>query len=65
MNEHVKTVCKIGQGHDCCRYLVMGMQGFECAKHSAMASHLDMRVAQESITARGNNCEGKDTSELN
>jgi len=65
MNTVIKDVCKIGQGHNCCRYLVMGAQGFECVKHSAMASLLDQRVQQETITARGNNCEGKTIAELN
>ncbi len=29
---HVKDVCKIGQGNLCCRYLVVGKDGFECVK---------------------------------
>lgn len=32
MNPHIKNVCKIGQGHACCRYLLMGPKGWECAK---------------------------------
>jgi len=65
MNEVVKDVCKIGQGHMCCRYLVMGTRGFECVKHSAMATLLDNRVETETITARGDNCDGKTIAELN
>ena len=65
LSEHVKNVCKIGQGHDCCRYLVMGREGFECAKGTSLQPHLDTRVMTETITARGDNCEGKTIKELN
>ena len=58
-NKMVTDTCKIGQGHDCCRYLVVGRRGFECAKHSiCAAATLDFRVEMETITARGDNCEG-------
>lgn len=65
MNDIIKDICKIGQGHQCCRYLVMGTQGFECAKHSELAKLLDQRVETQTITARGDNCEGKTIEELN
>lgn len=65
MNDQVKNVCKIGQGHDCCRYLMMGGLGFECAKGTATAAILDIRVLSESMTARGDNCDGKYNAELN
>jgi hypothetical protein len=57
---YIKDTCKIGQGHDCCRYLIMGSKGFECAKVTILKAHLDERVRQESIVARGDNCEGKE-----
>jgi hypothetical protein len=65
MNEHIKDVCKIGQGHNCCRYLMMGAGGFECAKHGTLQALLDSRVEMETIVARGDNCEGKTIAELN
>jgi len=65
MNEHVKNVCKIGQGNECCRYLVIGGSGFECVKNTEMKKYLDSRVAMETIVARGDNCDGKETQELN
>jgi hypothetical protein len=43
----------------------MGAQGFECAKNTPLADYLDIRVATEAITARGDNCEGKSVAELN
>lgn len=64
LSEHVKNVCKIGQGNDCCRYLILGTEGFECAKHTELAILLNSRVMAGTIVARGNNCEGKTAKEL-
>lgn len=36
--DYVKNTCKIGQGSDCCRYLVMG-RGLECANHGNMKKY--------------------------
>ncbi len=55
----IKEVCKIGQGKDCCRYLTMGPNGFECAKlNLGLMLTIDARV--ESMNAKGDNCEGKE-----
>jgi hypothetical protein len=62
---HIKDVCKIGQGHDCCRYLTMGPGGWDCEKHSMLKLVLDHRVITETIVARGDNCEGKTGEFLN
>ncbi len=63
MSEHVGKVCRIGQGHECCRYLMMGTKGFECAKVAEIGvkALLDQRVAEETMTARGDNCDGKES----
>lgn len=58
-DEHAKDVCKIGAGNACCRYLTMGMNGWSCEKLSSMAGYLDKRVAANTITAQGDNCEGR------
>lgn len=64
LTSHVKDVCKIGQGHDCCRYLVMGTKGFECAKLQLSLRHtIDGRVHK--MSAQADNCEGKDQETLN
>lgn len=65
MNNQIKNICKIGQIHDCCRYLVMGTKGFECMKNTSMSTLLDKRVETETIVARGDNCEGKNILEFN
>ena len=59
--EWAKTVCKVGGGHECCRYLTMAPDGWSCAKHTGLAALLDKRVAEQSITARGDNCLGRGT----
>lgn len=54
-----RMVCKIGQGHDCCRYLVMVPNGWSCAKHTELRAYLDQRVATKNMVARGDNCIGR------
>lgn len=69
--DYVDNTCKIGQGHNCCRYLLMGTGGFECGKLSdepvrSMAgdsalSHkelMDKRVEKKTCVASGDNCDG-------
>ena len=63
-NKIVTNTCKIGQGHDCCRYLMAGRDGFECAKQTVgMKVALDLRVDLCTIIARGDNCDGYSTIE--
>lgn len=54
--EYIKDVCKFGQGHDCCRYLTCGPNGFECEKLGALKGVIDSRV--QYMTAQADNCEG-------
>ena len=54
--EHVRAICKIGQGAECCRFLVTFELGFECAKYSDLHDTIQSRVA--SMTAKGDNCDG-------
>ena len=66
LNEHVKNVCKIGQGNICCRYLVVGPKGLECMKNIVeMKEHLDEKVEAKLMVARGDGCNGKTIEELN
>jgi hypothetical protein len=59
MKEYLNEVCKIGQGHACCRYIVAGADGITCAKLTYLKDTIDARVAAETFTARGDNCEGQ------
>lgn len=58
--EYVKNICKVGQGRDCCRYLTMHPDGWSCEKNGTLRKYLDHRVNAEAMTARGDNCQGKD-----
>lgn len=31
-DNHVRAICRIGQGHACCRYLTIGADGWDCVK---------------------------------
>ena len=39
-DEDAKNICKIGQGADCCIWLVMGTEGFECLYYKKHAMSL-------------------------
>lgn len=52
-------VCKVGQGHETCRYLAISPDGWSCEKHTDLKAYLDRRVAEKTITARGDNCPGR------
>ena len=55
-NETLKNVCKIGQGANCCRYILCGQNGFECGKLTKLKESIDKRV--NIMTAKGDNCKG-------
>lgn len=61
-DDHLKAVCRIGQGADCCRYIVRELFDagpYECAKHDqTLKEQIDRRHAAGSMIARGDNCEG-------
>ena len=60
MNEHIKTVCKIGHGKGYCKYLVIGGNGFECMKSTLEGKDtIDRAWETTPHTAHSDNCEGK------
>jgi len=57
--DHLKTVCKMGHGADCCRFIVADGGGIQCAKHEpVLVEQINRRIAADAFTARGDNCEG-------
>ena len=58
--KYLKEVCKIGQGAECCRYLIAGHKGLECAKLTDLKKTIDLRVEAKMFTAIADNCEGKE-----
>jgi len=58
-DDHLKAVCKMGEGAACCRFVVAGAEGIECAKHQEeIAAEINRRVAAGAFTAQGDNCPG-------
>ena len=55
-DQHRESVCKIGQGPACCRYVTMGADGWGCAKNTSMRPAIDARAEQ--MNAKGDNCGG-------
>ena len=55
---HLNQVCKIGQGNECCRYIIAGSQGIGCAKHTELNKVIDAKVNAGEMTAQGDNCAG-------
>lgn len=65
MNDVLKDICKIGQGAACCKYLLAGENGFECAKTNGWKDIVDNNWKTVKHTAQGDNCEGKNSLVLN
>lgn len=59
--DYAKTVCKIGQGAECCRYITMAPTGWSCEKHGSLKAYIDFRVLRDAMVSKGDNCEGKDS----
>lgn len=56
---HINDVCKIGQGANCCKYLLAGGDGFMCGKLTEWKEIVDKNWATTPHVAQGDNCEGK------
>lgn len=63
ITEYIQNICKIGQAELCCKYLIMGSKGFECAKKTSMKEVVDDNWANNEHVAQGDNCEGLETFE--
>ena len=60
--EHIKKVCKPGQGGSTCRYLAASADGFSCAKVEAslsVARYVDDQVYRGEMNAKAINCGGR------
>lgn len=58
--EWLDSVCQIGKGARCCRYLMVSGRGWECAKEQDgnFKEMIDKRVEAGTFTAQGDNCDG-------
>jgi hypothetical protein len=52
--DEAKSICRIGQGAQCCAFLVMSPTGFECIRMSYPSnSTIFNRLAQGTMNAKG------------
>src|SRR5262245_26451117 len=59
--QHVLDVCKIGQGHETCRYVTMYKTGWKCGKvDPKVRALLDEPTRRARFIAQGDNCDGVD-----
>jgi hypothetical protein len=59
---HIDTVCKLGQGPECCSYLIVGKDGFQCAKDNPIfRGIIKSRREEGTIGAMGDGCDGWST----
>ncbi len=56
--EHLKNVCRLGQGKATCSFLAMGGAGFECQKGTSIEKVIRERLAASTMGAKGDNCSG-------
>lgn len=56
---YTETVCKIGRGAECCRYLTMAPDGWSCEKLSPIGDDLDSRARGGEMSAQSDNCPGR------
>lgn len=56
--DYVEEICKLGT-EECCAYLVCGANGFMCAKQGPLRFQIDLRLAEGSMNAIGDNCDGQ------
>ncbi len=52
MGESGYRGCGVGEGADCCAYLVIDGDGFKCARSSATAEEIRWRVAAGAFTSQ-------------
>lgn len=60
--DYQKNICQIGNGHQCCKYLVLGSKGFECMRDDpANKKVIDSAWLITKHVAQGDNCKGYNT----
>jgi hypothetical protein len=58
---HLREVCRMGQGKDCCAFIIVGRKGIQCAKGTEFEAEIRARVHK--MVARGDNCNGYGSEE--
>ena len=58
--DHVLAVCKPGKGAETCSFFAFNMDGPMCAKGTEVEPHILRRLAEGTMSALGDNCDGWD-----
>lgn len=56
--DHLQQVCRPGAGSQTCAYLMLSNAGFQCAKGGVAQMYIDLRLAEGTMKAIGDNCSG-------
>lgn len=59
VEKHVLEVCQPATT-ECCAYLAVSSDGWECCKISSLRSAIDLRLSEGTMRATGDNCPGRD-----
>ena len=52
--DEAKSICRVGQGSECCAFLVMGGDGFECIRMSyPINATIFTRLEEGTMNAKG------------
>ena len=52
--DEVKEICRVGKGEECCAFITVGVNGFECIKMSyPMNSSIHSRLEDGTMHAKG------------
>lgn len=58
-DRRLKSLCRVGEGERCCRWLARGWNGYFCAKlDRGVAPYIAERFAAGTLGAKGDNCPG-------
>lgn len=59
--DKIKNVCKLGQLHESCMYLLATSSGFQCTKLSPLKKIMKQRAGLTKYSGKGDNCIGEKT----
>lgn len=57
-NDTLKSTCRIGDGHNTCRYIMRNEDDYVCVKNSIVQLSIDGKVEEGGMIAKGDNCSG-------
>lgn len=52
-DDEAKSICKLGQGENCCAFLVAGPDGFECVRMTDLSAMILDRLDKGTMNAKG------------